>query len=202
MQTITEFKGIKLSNIPLGNLREQFYNHYHLVKSKEFAEGITKWKSGTPINTPYLSWHYWPDQFFTYLSQMSIVGVEAYVVGAVYFTLGTMGKLKENINFLRDPFSIPGDRGTASKYYRLLPALAADEIALPNMNPNLWEDVRLFYREIRNPLFHGNQLDTSKPADLVAIFELLADIYGWVDTWHDPHKVIPGSGWYTKLQRT
>jgi hypothetical protein len=202
VQRVSEFEGIKISNIPLGNLREQFYNHYHLVKSKEFESAVTNWGPGTSIDTQYLSWHYWPDQFFTYLTQTSILGVEAYVVGATYFALGNLGKLKENIEYLRDPFSIPGGGGTALKYYKALPGLVTDEIALPNVNSILWENVRRFYREIRNPLFHGNQLDTNNPADLTKIFELLADIYGWIDTWHDPNNIIEGSGWYTKLRRT
>lgn len=202
MQKVSEFGDIPLSNIPSGNLREQFYNHYHMVKSQEFAESISSWKPGVPIDTPYISWFYWPEQFFTCLTQLSIMGVESYTCSAAYHELGIRGKLKENIKFVRDPFLLKGERGTASKFYKLLPALVSNDITLPEYDSNLWRDVKLFYRSMRNPLFHGNQLDTKQITDLIAIFELLADIYAWIDSWHSPDSVIPGTGWVTKLKRT
>ncbi len=201
MQKVSEFHGIKLSNIPLYNLREQFYNHYHMVKSGEFANQISEFPEA-PVNTPYLEWHYWPNVLFTYLTQQSIMGVEAYLTGAVYDVLGQSGRLRENIDYLRNPFSLPGEKGTAAKYYKLMPSLFSKEISLPHMNSQLWGDVRVFYKEVRNPLFHGMQLDTNSPSDLIRIFELLADIYEWVDTWHNPDNIIMGSSWFTKLNRT
>jgi hypothetical protein len=121
------------------------------------------------------------------------MGLESYVIGATYFELGARGTLKDNLPYLRDPFSIPGDKGTAAKYYKLLPALAEESFSLPNSDEALWGEVKCFYKELRNPLFHGSQLDTQKQEDLVAVFELLASVYGWIDSWHDPNTIIPGS---------
>ena len=202
MQDGSKFKSIKLSNIPSYNLREQFYNHYHLVKSDEFANEIVNWKTGRSLETNEFSWHSWPDQFFTLLTQMSLIGLESYVCTAVHFELGAIGRLDENIRFIKDPFSIPGDKGTAAKYYKLMPALYSKKITLPQCNPELWEELKTFYRDIRNPLFHGKQLDTSNPDDLILVFELLADVYEWIDSWHNPDQIISGSNWFTKLTRT
>jgi hypothetical protein len=197
-----ELKNIKLSNIPSHNLREQFYNHYHLVKSDEFIDEIKNWQAGKAIKTIYISWYEWPDQFFTFLTQLSVIGLESYVSTAVYFELGRDGRLSENIKYIKDPFSIPGEKGTAAKLYKLMPALYSENITLPNYNPRLWEELKIFYKFIRNPLFHGKQLDTSNPEDLIEIFEFLADIYVWIDSWHSPDSIIPGSNWVTKLNRT
>lgn len=201
MQTTTRCQNIKLSNIPSHNLRVRFYNHYHMVKSNDFAEGVRNWKSGRSIETDSLSWHSWPDELFTFLTQTSLIGLESYVSTAVYFELGAQQRLAENIDFIKDPFSIPGEKGTAAKYYRLMPGLYSESITLPNCNPELWLELKKFYKDIRNPLFHGKQLDTSDPDDLVKIFELLADVYEWIDGWHNPDALIPGSGWFTRLTR-
>ena len=202
MQGVSEFKNIKISNVPTQNLREQFYNHYHMVKSDDFINEIKNWKSGEPIRTVYISWYYWPDQFFTFLTQLSIIGLESYVSSAVYHELGMDGRIVENMKYIKNPFSIPGEKGTANKYYKLMPALYSECITLPNCNPELWEELKVFYRSIRNPLFHGKQLDTSDPKDLINIFEFLADVYEWIDGWHNPDNIIPGSSWVTKLNRT
>ena len=202
MQRVSEYKGIKLSNIPSVNLREQFYNHYHMVKSKDFAKTIQNWKPGQPIDTPYISWFYWPEQFFTFLTQLSIVGVESYVCSAAHHELGARGLLKANIEQINNPFSKKGKGGTAVKYYKEIPALIPDVLNLHDYDSNLWAEVLIFYKSIRNPLFHGKQLDTKDINDLINIFELLASIYSWIDSWHNPDNIIPGSSWVTQLKRT
>jgi hypothetical protein len=202
LQKTTNFKGIKICNVPTHNVRAQFFNHYHIVKSDEFRNEIKNWEPEKPIETPYISWYYWPDQFFTFLTQLSVIGLEAYANSAVHYELGMAGRMQENIQYIRNPFSIPGESGTAAKYYKLMPALFSNEISLPECNPQLWEDVKIFYKEIRNPLFHGAQLDTSNVDDLIKIFELIADIYQWIDSWHEPEKIIQGSSWFTNFDRT
>ena len=201
MQVTSKFKDIKLTNVPHGNLREQFFNHYHMVKEGQYKKQLSAWHEKKVIETPYLIWCYWPEAFATHLVQQTITGVESYLSGAVYDVLGFSGRLNENLEFLRDPFSIPGERGTAAKLYKLLPALYSNEITLPKRNQKLWEDVRLFYREIRNPIFHGMQFEDGSDVYLLHSFELIADIYEWIDGWHNPDLVIPGSSWYTKLRR-
>ena len=195
------YKGISVSNIPTHNLREQFFNHYHMVKSQEFQEAISNWEPGKHIVTPYVAWFYWPDQFMTFLTQLSIVGLESYICAAAFHELGMRGRLKENIEYIRNPFSIPGEKGTASKYYNLMPTLIDESIPLSTYDSSLWGEVKAFYKEVRNPLFHGKQLERPTTRDLITIFELLASIYAWIDGWHDPNQIIPGSGWFTNLHR-
>lgn len=193
---------IKLQNIPHLNLREQFYNHYHFVTGSELVAQLKIWRTKKVIKTPYISWYYWPADFFTYLSQMSIVGLESYTCGAVYDLLGRQGRLKENLGYVRNPYSIPGGRGTAEKYYVKLPSLASKGISLASADSELWSEVRCFYRRIRNPIFHGMQISSEDHADIVSIFELLADVYGWIDSWYDLDNVIDSASWVTKLKRS
>ncbi len=150
MQHISNFGEIQLSNIPTLNLRSKFYNHYHAVKSDEFADTMSKLNTDMGIGMPYMTWYSSREELFTILCQTSIIGVECYVTGAVYMVLGMLGILKENIKYVKNPFLIPGRGGTATKYYKQLPGLASEEITLPNLNPELWAEVQLFYSELRN----------------------------------------------------
>ncbi len=163
---------------------------------------MNKWRPGNGIKMPYMVWYSSPEELFTYLSQTSIIGVECYVTGAVYLALGRLGRLKKNIQYVKNPFSIPGKGGTAVKYYRLLPGLASEDITLPKANPKLWADVRIFYSEFRNPLFHGVQFSSKDPKNIISVFEILADIYEWIDSWYNPDLIIKGSTWFTKFDRT
>lgn len=202
MQKESKFNSIKLVNVH--NHRSQFFNHYHMVKSESFARQIKDFREDRPIETPYLAWYYWPSELFTFLTQLSIIGQEAYVTSAVYEELGQRGTLSENVKYLRNPRSIPGARGmgTAGVNLNLLPALVSEEFSLKNVNIDCWNEAEIFHKEIRNPLFHGMQLDTQNVNELIVIFELIADVYEWVDSWHDPNDVIPGNDWFTKLDRT
>lgn len=193
---------IRLQNIPHLNLREQFYNHYHFVTGDGLKEQLDNWHDRRVIETPYISWYYWPADFFTYLTQMTTVGLESYTCGAVYDRLGSQGRLKENIKYIRNPYSIPGGRGTAEKYYVQLPRLAANELSLDTARPELWPRVRTFYKKIRNPIFHGMQIASDDRQHLVEIFELIADIYAWIDDWHDLEQVIKGASWVTRMARS
>lgn len=154
------------------------------------------------IGMPYMNWYSSREELFTFLCQSSIIGIECYVTGAVYMVLGVMGILKDNIKYVKNPFLIPGRGSTATKYYKHLPGLASEEITLPNLNPELWAEVQLFYSEFRNPLFHGMQFESHNPSDIIKVFELLADIYEWIDAWYDPEFLMKGSSWFTRLKRT
>lgn len=206
MQNHDNSFGVPLCRFPLINLRTQFFRHYHLFKDKKFLESLRLSEPGTPIETPYITWYYWTDQFYTFIVQHAVIGVEAYLTGAVFHELGKRGELSpERLQWIRNPFKMKGARkskeGTATKYYALLPSLVSPEIALDKVNPALWEKVSLFYQELRNPLFHGWQIDSNDPVHVVKIFELLADVYGWIDSWHNPDDIIPGISGFTKLNR-
>ena len=192
---------IRLQNIPHINLREQFYNHYHFVTGSELASQLENWQSTKVIKTPYVCWYYWPSDFFTYLTQMSVVGLESYLCGSVYSLLGQQGALKDHVKYVRNPYAIPGGRGTAEKYFVKLPSLVSADISLASSDPELWADVKEFYKSVRNPIFHGMQIASDEHTDLVRIFELLADIYGWIDGWYDLDDIIDGASWVTRLKR-
>ena len=60
---------------------------------------------------------------------------------------------------------------------------------LKSHNEKLWNTVQQFYREIRNPVFHGSQLTDVKPEPLRCAFRMFDNIFKWIDSWPDPNRV-------------
>jgi hypothetical protein len=42
---------------------------------------------------------------------------------------------------------------------------------------------RQFYREIRNPLFHGHQLSRAEAEQVSEAVALLDSVQAWIETW-------------------
>ena len=162
---------VQLSKIPLVNLRLQFNKHYQLLKSEDFKVQCKNYANGSGIKTPYLSWYRFPEELFTYFVQQAIIGLEAYVPGAVYFELGARDLLNEKtLPAIRNPSSL--GRSTANCYYNLLPALLSEQLQLRQCDQAIWINIKAFYKEIRNPLFHGFQFYNSNVEKTFEFFVL------------------------------
>jgi hypothetical protein len=181
MQERSETFGIVLNNIPLINLRNEFTRYYNALNEKDFTDqfkGEIK-----PVKTPYMMWFGMPDDLITLILQKVISGIESYLPGAVYSELGIRGRLKENIESIRNPFLLKG-RGTVENYFHLLPGLISEEISLKKSDIALYKKTKAFYQEIRNPIFHGCQLEGQNIMGAKRVFEYLAEVYCWIDSWH------------------
>jgi len=168
----------------------EFVNDFNLLSREDVRDQFKQHQE--PIRIYNLIWLDFPSKLLTYLVQKSILGIESYLPGAMHYELGIRGKLKENIKYLKNPFSIRNSRGTANCYYNSLPSLLDERIAMRNMDNEFYSQVELFYKEIRNPLFHGMHFEKSEPDVVFDLFVLMAEIYNWVDAWHDPDCTMKG----------
>ncbi len=184
MQTDSETFGLKLSNIPLINLRTEFKIYLNLFQEKEFKD---KFRGPVePIQTPYMTWYGMPEDLLTIILQRVILGVESYLPGAVYIELGMLGKLNKGIlPYLRNPYKF-GCRSVVENYYHKLPQLIHERCSLQKYRLDLWDKTKAFYKEVRNPLFHGKQIHGENIAGVKRAFLHLMLIYEWIDTWHNP----------------
>lgn len=174
----------KVGNIPLYNLLDEFIIFEELLHSEEFKTQFKKGKP-VPINTPLLNWLGMKNDLLTLILQRTILGLESYIIGAVWIELGIAGKLTEKNNKLvRNPFLIKRGAGTADSYYNQLPSLLPTARSLKSSDEELWTEVAQFYKHVRNPLFHGQQLETDDPNQLIPIIEMIRRIYNWIDIWH------------------
>ena len=127
----------------------------------------------------------------TVLLQRISLSFEARIPVAVSLELTCRGKITQKIiEGLEDPFSlkVKGSAGTAERYYNLVPALIEPKLALKIADPALWELVRTFYRDIRNPIFHGHYLTNLNAEKLDEIFATFDEVTTWLDSLCDIKK--------------
>lgn len=181
---------VELDNIPLINLRNEFNSYYALFQKVKFqAQFVGEIK---PIETPYLTWFGMPEAFLTLLLQKAILGVEAYLPGAVFIEMGLAGKInQENVRTVKNPWLL-GGRTVIGNYYHRLPSLFDEGASLKRCNNRLWDRNVKFYSEVRNPLFHGHQFSKSDLKAFVGLLEHIAVLYDWIDSWHSPENMIKG----------
>jgi len=176
----TAFK-VVVDNIPTINLRNEFVYHLHLMRQAEFRDAFRK--RGV-IQTPFFTWHGSQEEALSLLVQRAIAGLEAWIAGAAWSELAATGRIATHIKSVRNPASLPG-KSMAEKYYCSLPALVYDDVALDRADPALWGRTQILYREIRNPLMHGYQIDVASVDGVLECFEHLAKLFRWTDTWND-----------------
>jgi len=180
--------GLAFSNIPIINIQREFETHKALLADDEFRKKLLSVCS--PVETPYLIWKGLPKDLFTYFLQRAVLGVEACVSAAVGWEAGARGLLTDELaQKIENPFQL-GRRGcgTAEPLYNCLPGLLDPEYALKRRDPRLWATTRQFYREIRNPLFHGCQLYHPKAEQVSEAFALLDSVQAWIETWCRWHR--------------
>jgi hypothetical protein len=66
------------------------------------------------------------------------------------------------------------------------------ELSLRHANQELYERNAVFHRTVRNPLFHGEQLQGPNIPALPDAFSYLACLYEWIDSWFHPEDLIKG----------
>lgn len=179
-----------MSNIPLWNLREEFYYTNQLLCSQGFAEAL---KSGQrPLRVPILDWRGNDADLLSLLVQRAILGVESYTIGTCWITLSKLGRMTGALNEkVRNPFSIKPRSGTASAYYDHLPALIDSELSLRVVDAGFWGELKGFYRNVHNPLFHGSAFARADVHDAIKSFWFVGELYSWLDQWHKP-EWVPG----------
>ncbi|MGH9401649.1 MAG: hypothetical protein ACRD2P_06045 [Terriglobia bacterium] len=184
--------GLKFSNIPLINLRMEFNDTYAFLSTSDAEECLKP--PVKPIRARLFIWGGMPDDFMTLVLQRAVLGIEAYLPGALMHTSSVLGNLsKELVAKLKNPFSF-GSKSAVANIYDRMPAAVHPELSLLYLDQDLYGRNVLFYREVRNPLFHGQQLTQPTISSMREAFLHLAHLYAWIDYWFDPEKLIKGGG--------
>ena len=95
--------------------------------------------------------------------------------------------------FLENPYKL-GGRGTVDNYYHRLPSQLCKDFSLKIYDKPLWDKNINFYRQIRNPIFHGKEIESKSIDGLLQAYIHIQELYNWVDSWHNPDNIIPGFG--------
>jgi hypothetical protein len=132
-----------------------------------------------------------PGDCLTLLLQRAILGLEAYIPSAVHLELMSRKRLNGEVrNYLQNPFDLKGS-SAADKYYNSLPALFDKQYQLRVCDKSIWEETKVFYKELRNPIFHGYEIDYKDFDGVRKAFHHINKLYRWVDSWHDFYAFLP-----------
>jgi hypothetical protein len=174
---------LRSSRLPLLNQRHEYEHYRRLFRDPKFREQFN-----TPGNREFECGKFvWSglEEGATVLLQRIALGLEARIPVAVTLELSCRGKLTEELAVkLKDPFALKG-KGTADCYYNRAPALIEQQFALRKSDPELWDLVSTFYRDIRNPIFHGSYITDLSPEKFDFVFSVFDRVYSWCDSWCD-----------------
>jgi hypothetical protein len=181
---------LKFENIPLINLRMEFNRTYAFIHSQE-ADTCLK-PPIEPVRAPMFIWGGMPDDLMTLLLQRAILGVEAYLPGALIHTSAILGNLSSTLSAkLKNPFAF-GARSAVANIYHHAPASVHPELSLRHLDEDLYQRTVQFYRLVRNPIFHGKQIHDADISHVRNAFDHVARIYEWIDYWYNPEKLVKG----------
>ncbi len=169
--------GIKLNNIAELGLRLEFKKNYGFICSSALDEYLK-----SPVNslgTPYGKWTASPDSLMTFILQKSILGVESYLPIALKNKANQLGRLNELFEAIDEAF---GWR----VLFKTIPKIIDPVIDLEECNKQLYQNNEKFYKQVRNPLFHGCEIQNSDVVSLRASFSHIKEIYMWIDGWYTP----------------
>lgn len=179
-------KNVEIKNIPILNLKKEFLQHNDLIHSEAFKKAaFNSAVKPLQLQLPPMLWNGMPDELFTLMTQRAIGGLESYVVAAVEYELLKAGRLTDDTkNILSDPFKLGG--GAVTVLYNKVPELLSKDAMLSNTSPDLDEKTKKLYKEIRNPIFHGNQLVCSYENYhvLMDAYSHMRLLYSWIDEWY------------------
>lgn len=175
--------GLTVQNLPIVNIRQEFGTYLAALSDDTFVCGLNVVTN--PVTLPLFTWRGLPKGALTIMLQRSILGVESCVSAAVVDRLTVKKRLTaEMAAAVNDVGSLPGRRkGMADAFYNKLPALVDSDLRLEIAEPELWPVVQRFYKEVRNPLFHGYQLATINSSGALKALQMLGEVYNWIDGW-------------------
>jgi hypothetical protein len=174
---------LRASRLPLLNQRHEYEHYRRIIRDPKFrsqftTKGIREFECGKFLWSGL-------EEGATVLLQRIALGLEARIPVAVMLELSCRGKLTREIaGDLEDPFALKG-KWTADCYYNRAPALIEPQFALRRADPELWDLVSTFYRDIRNPIFHGSYITDLSLEKFDYVFSVFDRVYSWCDTWCD-----------------
>lgn len=179
---------LRSSPLPLINQRLEYQHYRRIAQDPKFRAQFN-----SPDQNEFECGKFiWSgvEEGATVLLQRIALGLEARIPVAVCMELSCRGRLtSELLAKLQDPFTLPKftpkGKGTADCYFNRAPGLIDRSFALRFADPELWHLVATFYRDIRNPIFHGCYITDLSAEKFDYVFSVFDRVYAWCDSWCD-----------------
>lgn len=191
----TSFFGLTLSSMPIISVRLDFNSLLAIFRNEVFRRQFKGYQGKPiPVKTHYFTWHGRPNTLLTYLLRDAIVSVEGAVSNAVFVEALHRGIMtNELLEATKNPFSLRlRKRGTAACVYNGLPELIDSSFQMEISNPALWDRVQVFYREVRNPIFHSFEVASDDPDPVWQCLEFIWEVFQWLNSWHPIARMTEG----------
>ena len=170
---------------------------FEWIFSEELSLKLTKKSildfSNFEVVIPPFGGAYSGEELISHHLRNCILGLECYVASAIRM----ISISKDSFNsFSWDKFDNPhsfGGRGNADVYFRKMPSAVDKSLSLDSYDEDLYETVKVFYKEVRNPLFHGKEIQSVDISEVRNCFLLIAKIYDWIDEIYPLEHLWTGS---------
>lgn len=172
-----------ITNIPLGNLRGEFFSYYYTFKRaniEEIIEDHIRFYHNSSCLLPI----YDKQHLFTIILQRVISGFEAFYSGAVYIVFGFKGYDAATLRSLKNETMVYG-KGYCDAAFIRIPKHLNENYRLDKRNSKLYNQIKDFYKNVRNRLMHGCEFSEINLEEFRGFLELYKDLYDWLIDWFE-----------------
>jgi hypothetical protein len=172
---------LEIFNIPLVNLRSEFFTYYVAFKRKDIEDIINR--NIELFNVPFrlLPIHN-KEILFTLILQRIILGFEAFYKGAIFHIFGMRGADVKTLRSLKQNPMKYGN-GYCDAVFIRIPTHLNENYPLDTSNSELYDKVCKFYKDVRNQLFHGCQFSKIEIDEFQDFLRMYKGLYDWLCDW-------------------
>jgi hypothetical protein len=162
-----------------------------LLRNDRFRQQFREGDQRITLRLPFGSWQGRRALVLTQILREATVGLESSVSSAVFALALRSGLMDDKIlSAVKNPNRLGGN--VAGSVYNGLPKLIDSGFTLIRRNAPLWKKTAKFYDQIRNPLFHSYELQSSDPDPVLACLEIIWSVYQWLNGWFPPEYLLEG----------
>lgn len=174
------FPELKSSNIPIINLLGRFITRYNDFHRQEIIDYFDSHKHKLLKDKKFYFFQF-PNEFLSFILRDIILYFESYLKYNLWSTAHAK-KRKDVLALVKNPSM--ADREVAKAAFHTIPSKVDSAFSLKVHKESLYEYMLRFYKDIRNPLFHGNQLNPGVDIhDFVKVLDVYKELYLWVAHW-------------------
>ncbi len=172
------FPSFKVQNIAIVNLCNEFAYLYNRIREPEHLLGVEYYDKLTEEERGRISFAS-REAFVNFHVSSIIVRFEAYLRFALWEcdNVCSIGITK----LVRSP--LRAAKPLSKALYDVLPSKVLPDFSLRVSNPEVFSFLEEFYRDVRNSLFHGSELEKPSAYEFLQFMEVYARLYEWIASW-------------------
>lgn len=180
----------KTQNRPIVNLLQGFVNFYNAASDPAWVLQLENCDRN-PSQRGFDK-----DGYFTHLVGALILDFETYLKYAIWMTSALAGRPE----IVRRMKSLPPRTSIVDHLFNNLPRELHPDLPIAEADPDAAMFFRTFYKEVRNEIFHGNQIMDAKSYDFLCFLEWYRRGYEWLASWGTLELYLEFDGEYSRIK--